>query len=167
MTSTRVRKERRGPTKLAYIEHVGPYDKIPFSEYIGRLYGWAKENHVRPGFYPLGVFQDSPDTNAPESLRSEIGIQVHGEARASNGILIKDFPEMEVASISHKGPSSKYAKTYRELSEWITHHGYEWAGPSMELYTRKPKLVRGETILFTKIMAPLRKATISRERKEN
>lgn len=167
MTSTRVKRERRGPIKLAYIEHVGPYDKIPFSEYLGRLYEWAKENHVRPGFYPLGMFQDSPDTTPQENLRSEIGIQVYGEARASNGILIKELPDMDVASISHKGPSGDYPQTYKELSDWITNHGYEWTGPSMELYTRKPKLVRGETILFTKIMAPLRKATISRDRREN
>jgi len=164
MTNTRVKREKRKSARLAYIEHVGVYDKIPFSEYIERLYEWAKENHVRPGFYPMGVFIDPPDAQHQEKLRSEIGIQIYGEAQSADGIMIKELPAMEVASISHKGPSTEYPKTYKDLGEWITRHGYEWAGPSIEIYTRKPKLVRGETILFTKIMAPLRKTTMAQKR---
>src|SRR3990172_6151826 len=60
MAKAKVKVEQRKPVKLAYIEHTGAYDDIPFETYIGRLYGWAKKAHVRPGFYPLGVFYDSP-----------------------------------------------------------------------------------------------------------
>lgn len=144
---------------LAYIEHVGAYDKIPFEDYIERLYGWAKENHVRPGFYPMGVFLDPPEIKPQEKLRSEIGIQIYNEAKPGKGILVRELSEMEVATISHKGPSAEYPKTYKDLNDWILEHGYEWAGPAIEIYTRKPKIVRGETILFTKIEAPVRKVT--------
>ncbi len=167
MTKTRVKREKRKSARLAYIEHVGVYDKIPFGEYIERLYGWEKKNHVRPGFYPMGIFLDPPDAKPQEKLRSEIGIQIYGEARSTDGILIKELPTMEVACISHKGPSAEHPKTYSDLSEWITRHGYEWAGPSIEIYTRKPKLVRGETILFTKIMAPLRETMMAQKRNES
>jgi effector-binding domain-containing protein len=115
----------------------------------------------------MGIFLDPPNANTQENLRSEIGIQIYGEARFTDGILIKELPAMEVASISHKGTSAEYPKTYKDLSEWITRHGYEWAGPSIEIYTRKPKLVRGETILFTKIMAPLRKTMMGQKRNES
>ncbi len=115
----------------------------------------------------MGIFFDPPDANPQENLRSEIGIQIYSEAQSADGILIKEPPTMDVASISHKGPSKEYPKTYRDLSEWITRRGYEWVGPLIEIYTRKPKLVRGETILFTKIMAPLRKIMMAQKRNES
>jgi effector-binding domain-containing protein len=163
---TRVRIEKKNAIKLAYIEHVGAYDKIPFNEYIPRLYGWAKENHVRPGFYPMGLFLDPLGCRPPEEIRSEIGIQVYGEARPEKGISIKELPPMEVATISHKGPSSEYPKTYENLSDWITQHGYEWSGPAIEIYTRRPKIVGEETILYAKIEAPVRKLSTPKQPEE-
>ena len=151
---TRVKMEKRKPTKFAYVEHVGPYDKIPFKEYIEKLYGWAKVNHIRPGFYPMGLFLDPPTST---TCRSEIGIQIYNQAKPEDGIMIKELPKASVATISHKGTSEEYPKTYRELNDWISTHGYKWAGPSIEIYTRKPKVVGGATILYAKIEAPVEK----------
>jgi effector-binding domain-containing protein len=36
-------------------------------------------------------------------------------------------------------------------------HGYEWVGPSFEVYSKKPTMEKGETILYAKVMAPVRK----------
>jgi effector-binding domain-containing protein len=163
---TRVRIEQKNPIKLAYIEHVGAYDKIPFDQYIPRLYAWAKENHVRPGFYPMGLFPNPMSCGPDEKIRSEIGIQVYGEAKPDKGISIKELPAMEVAAISHKGPSAEYPKTYENLTDWISQHGYEWSGPAIEIYTRKPKIVGGETILYTKIEAPVRKIPTPKQSEE-
>ena len=140
--------------RFAYVEHVGPYNKIPFKEYIEKLYGWAKEKHIRPGFYPMGLFLDPPTST---TCRSEIGIQIYNQAKPEDGIMIKELPKQNVATISHKGPSEEYPKTYQELNDWISTHGYQWAGPSIEIYTRKPKLVDGETFLYAKIEAPVEK----------
>jgi effector-binding domain-containing protein len=163
---TKVKVEKKDAVKLAYIEHVGAYDKIPFDKYVPRLYGWAKENHVRPGFYPMGIFPNPLSCGPAEKTRSEIGIQVYGEAKPDKGISIRELPAMEVATISHKGPSAEYPKTYENLSDWISQHGYEWSGPAIEIYTRKPKIVGGETILYTKIEAPVRKVPMPKQSKE-
>ena len=48
-------KERK-PCTLAYIEHFGPYDAIPFEKYFPQLYGYAKEEKVMSGFTPLGIY---------------------------------------------------------------------------------------------------------------
>jgi effector-binding domain-containing protein len=162
---SRVRIEKKNSIKLAYIEHVGAYDKIPFDEYIPRLYGWAKENHVRPGFYPIGIFPNPMNCGPDEKTRSEIGIQVYGEAKPDKGISIKELPAMDVAAISHKGPAAEYPKTYENLSDWIRQNGYEWSGPAIEIYTRKPKIVGEETILYTKIEAPVRKLSTAKQPK--
>ncbi len=155
MFTAQIKIEKKKPVKLAYIEHVGAYDSIPFEEYLERLFEWAKENRVRPGFYPMGLFFEPPCSAPPEKLRSQIGIQIYGEAKPGKGIQIKEMPEMDVATISHRGPSSDYPVTYENLSDWIDGHGYERSGPPMEIYTRKPKVVGGATIFYTRIEAPV------------
>ncbi|HKZ64522.1 MAG TPA: GyrI-like domain-containing protein [Thermoplasmata archaeon] len=152
-----IKVERRKPVKLAYIEHVGGYDEIPFQTYVERLYGWAKKARVRPGFYPLGVFYDSPDQTPPEECRSEIGIPITGKAAPEGDVRIREMPAMDVAALSFKGPSGEYRDAYRELSSWVSENGYEWAGPSIEAYTKKPERVRGKTVMYAKIMAPVRR----------
>ncbi len=56
----KIKLEKTKPMKLAYIEHVGDYGEILFNDYISRLYAWAKENKVRPGFTSIGIYLDNP-----------------------------------------------------------------------------------------------------------
>lgn len=158
----RVKLEETKPVRLAYVEHMGSYDKIPFPQYMEKLYGWAKEKHIRPGLFSIGLYYDS-DRIASEKRRSEIGIPIYGEAEPEGDIKVKDLPAMQVATISHKAPSSEYPKTYETLSRWIVENGYEWAGPSIETYTRRPRTIGGRTIVYAKVKAPIRKKQPTRE----
>jgi AraC family transcriptional regulator len=156
-TTAKVKIEHRKPLTLAYIEHRGDYGRIPFDEYIGRLYAWTKERRVRPGMQAMGIFYDSPERTPPAQCRCEIGIPVYGDVKPEGDVRVKAMPAMDVATISHRGPSREYSATYRALSEWIALHGYEWVGPSFEVYSKKPTIEKGETILYAKVMAPVRK----------
>jgi AraC family transcriptional regulator len=149
--------EHRKATDIAYIEHTGPYDKIPWEEYIERLYGWAKEQKVMPGFYPLGIYLDDPKETPSEKCRSEIAITYKGSGNPHNKVEVKKMESMEVATISHKGPGAEFKKTYAQLMEWIVKKGYTVSGPSIEVYTKKPEVVDGITILYAKIMMPVKK----------
>jgi len=149
--------EARKASDLAYIEHVGPYDKVPWEEYMHRLYGWAKENKIMPGFYPMGIYYSDAKHTPPEKLRCDIAITFKGKAKEGVGIKIKKLPAMKVASISHKGPGSEYMNTYAKLMEFVGKKGYEVSGPPMEIYSKKPEVVGGETILFAKVMMPVKK----------
>jgi AraC family transcriptional regulator len=146
----------RKPCRLAYVEHVGGYGKIPFDQYFAQLYGWAKEQRVRPGM-PLGIYFDNPAEAPPEKCRSEIGIPFTGEGKAAQNIKVKEMPAMTVAVFKHKAPASQYQESYRKLSEWITQNGYEQTGPPIEIYTKKPKIVGNETIIYAHIQFPIRK----------
>jgi AraC family transcriptional regulator len=148
------------PQKLAYIEHTGDYSSIPYDNYYEKLYSWAKEKKVRPGFKALGIFHDNPDKTPPEQCRSEICIPIVGEAESDEEIKVKELPTMEVAQIKHKGSSKEYKNTYQNLNEWITQNGYEWAGPSMEVYSKKPITKGEETIISATIQAPIKKKGI-------
>ncbi len=149
--------EKRKTANLAFIEHQGPYDNVPWEDYIKRLYSWAKEQRVMPGFYPMAIYHDDPQNCAPEKCRSEIGITFKGRAKEQASIRIRRLPAMNVATISHKGPGSKFKNTYAELSEWIEKKGYKISGSPLEVYSKKPKIVNGVTILFAKIMIPVTK----------
>ncbi len=153
----KIKLEKRKPVTIAYLGHKGAYSSIPFDEYIGRLYGWAKERRIRPGFYPMAVYYDDPDTTPPEMCRTDIAIPVAGEPKGDDEIKVRKIPAMTVATISHKGPSEEYKQTYDALSKWVSENGFEWDGPPMEIYTKKPKVVDGKTIFRAKILAPVRK----------
>ena len=149
--------EIRKAAELAYIEHVGPYDKLPWEDYMKRLYGWAKEQNVMPGFYPMAIWYDDPDKAPPESCRSDVAITFKGKAKQSSGVKTRKMPAMKVAAISHKGSASEFKNTYAKLGEWITKKGYKASGPSIEVYSKKPKILDGVKIFYAKVMMPVKK----------
>jgi AraC family transcriptional regulator len=151
------RAEARKAVNLAYVEHQGPYDQVPWEEYIKRLYGWAKNQKAMPGFYPMAIYHNDPDVTSPEQCRSEIGITFKGKAREQAGVKIRKIPAMKVATISHKGSGSEYKATYAKLAEWIAQKGYKVSGPPIEIYSKKPQVVDGVTILTAKVMMPIKK----------
>ncbi len=156
----KIKIEKTKPMKIAYIEHVGAYSEVPFDKYIPRLFEWVKGKKVRPGFKSLTLCYDNPERTPPEKCRSEIAISIKGTATPDEEVKIKNLPSMEVAVIKHEGPASEYGDTYRKLSQWIEDNGYEWANepvPAWEEYTKKPKIVNGETILYAKVKVPIKK----------
>jgi AraC family transcriptional regulator len=145
------------PQKLAYIEHTGSYSEIPYDKYYDTLYSWAKEKKVRPGMKALGIFHDDPHKIPPEQCKSEICIPIFGKADSDEEVKVKELPSMEVAQIKHKGSSEEYKNTYKTLDDWIEQNGYEWAGPSMEIYTKKPKVAGEKIIIYANVQAPIKK----------
>lgn len=143
--------------KLAYIEHMGPYDKVPYDEYVPRLYAWAKEKKVRPGFKNINVFHDDPQKIDPLKCRCWIGIPISGNASSDGKIKIEKIPEMQVATMKFKGPNTQYQKAYRAIGKWIDENGYDWDGPSYEVCSKKPKIVDGQMVLSTTIHVPIKK----------
>jgi len=149
--------ESRKAANLAYIEHQGPYNNVPWDDYIKRLYGWAKEQKVMPGFYPMAIYYDDPEKSPPEKCRSDIAITFKGRAKEQSGVKIRKMPAMKVATISHKGPGSEFKKTYTKLHDWIRKKGYDMSGPPIEIYSKKPAVLGGVTILYAKVMMPVNK----------
>ena len=152
-----IKLESRKPMTIAYIEHVGSYGNIPFDKYFGQLYGWAKENKVMPGFHPIGIYHNSPRKTPQEECKASIAIPIYGKGKPSGNIKIKKLPAMKVASYSHKGPSSEYQNSYDKLESWIKENGYALADCPIEVYSKKPEVVKGEMILYAKIMIPVKK----------
>ncbi len=149
--------ESRKAANLAYIEHRGAYDMVPWEDYIKQLYGWAKEQKAMPGFYPMAIYHDNVEQTPSEMLRSEIGITFKGRAKEQGNVKIRKLAAMKVAAISHKGPGSEFKNTYAKLAEWIEKKGYRSSGPPIEIYSKKPQIVDGVAILTAKVMMPISK----------
>jgi DNA gyrase inhibitor len=151
------RLETRKATNVAYIEHKGPYDRVPWEDYIERLYGWAKEQKVMPGFYPMAIYHDDPEKTSPEECRSDIAITFKGRAKEQTGVKVRRMSAVKVVTISHKGPGTEFRSTYAKLGEWIEKNGYRISGPPIEVYSKKPEVVGGVTVLYGKVMMPVTK----------
>ena len=150
--------EKRKAVTIAYVEYVGSYRNIPFDEVIPRLYGWVKtQKKVMPGFYPLCIYHSDPKSTPPEKCVTDIGITVKGAVKPEGDIKIRDLPDMTVATLSHKGPASEYQNSYDTLAKFVMDKGLVMSGPPMEIYSKKPKMVDGEMILYAKILFPVMK----------
>ena len=153
----KIKIKKINPMKLAYIEHIGEYSKVPYDKYVPRLYEWAKENKVRPGFKNINVFHDDPEEKTPSKCKTWVGIPIKGNAESGKEVKIEEISEMEVASLKFKGPTSEYKKAYGTIKEWMDENGYDWKGPSFEVCSKKPKIVNGELFLYTTIQVPIKK----------
>ena len=145
------------PIKLAYIEYIGKYSEVPYDKYVPRLYAWAKEHNVRPGFKNINVFHDDPQEKNPSECKCWIGIPIKGNAISDDEVNIKELLEMEVVTMKFKGPGSAYKEAYEKINKWMDEHDYDWNGPSFEICAKKPKIVNGEMILSTTIQVPIKK----------
>jgi len=152
-----VKLKKSKACKVAYIQHVGAYDKVPYGDYYDKLFRWAKQKNLRPAGPPMAIFLDKPEETTPEKCRCEVLIPIEGEAKPEREIRIREIPSTDVASITHRGPTKEYPKTYEKLSKWIDENSYVSAGPTMEIYLSKPKVVRGETVVFTNIQVPIKR----------
>ncbi len=144
--------EDRKEAQIAYIEHRGPYDDIPWGDHMGELFAWAKENGVKPGYCPMGIYLDDPQRVPREQCRSEIAITFRGPGKASGGVKTRTLPAMKVATLSFKGTGSELGSAHMVLSEFIQVQGHRALGPMIEIYTRTPEIVDGKIILYSKIM---------------
>ena len=153
----KIKIQKLKPIKKAYIEHIGKYDEVPYDKYVPRLYEWAKENKVRPGFKNINVFHDDPQEKNPSECKSWIGIPIKGNTKSDDEVKIQEMQEMEVATMKFKGPGSEYKNAYQKINDWMNENGFEWAGPSLEVCSKKPKMVNGEMILSTTIHVPIKK----------
>jgi len=153
----KIKVKMRGATDIAYIEARGPYGKIPYGELYGRLFGWAKEAGARPGFTTFAIYATCPKETSEADLVTKVGIPLYKASEPKGDVKVGQLPEMEVAVKKHQGPAEEYDKSYSELNKWIADNGYQISGPAMEIFTKKPKVKDGKTIIYSEIQFPVAK----------
>ena len=155
MAKVKIKKRKAG--NIAYIEHKGAYHEIPYDKYYEKLYSWAKENKARPGFKQFAIYPNNPNETPEKELLTQIAISIGKMAEPKGDIKVKTLPETEVAVIKHNAPAEEYNNTYAELLKWVEENDYEVSDNPIEMYTKKPKVKQGKTIIYSEIQFPVEK----------
>jgi effector-binding domain-containing protein len=151
----KVKTRRGGP--YAFIEAKGPYDKIPFDEYFGKLMTFAKESKAGMRWGMFVIYANDPHVTPPADLVSKVAIPIGKAVPASGDIKVDTLPDMDVAIKVHDAPAEDYQKSYTELQKWVDENGYLITGAPLEVYTGKPKVKNGKTIIYSQIQFPVKK----------
>lgn len=149
--------EKRKPTVIAYLEHEGSYNRIPYEEYHDKLTSWVKEKGLKPKGKMLAIYHDDPDETPAIDQRADVGIPIPKEVDSDKKVKVKKLPAMKVVEMKHKGPRADYEKTYSRLRKWIKKHKYKEVGDPIEIYAGKPKISKGKMKIKSKIQIPVEK----------
>ncbi len=153
----KVKVSSRKQSTVVYIEHRGPYDTVPWKPSIEKLYAFAKEHRLRPGFRPMAIYPDDPRTTDPAACRTRVAVPVRGTARGEGDVQVGELPASTVVTSPFEGTSADYDHAFRELAEWVRANGFEPAGAPVEVYTKRPEAVGGQTRIHSRLELPVRK----------
>ena len=149
-----VRVETVAARQVAFMRHVGPYDKV--GDTWGRLYAWAG----RRGFFPprtrfFAVVHDDPEITPPERLRYDACFDVDARFQPQGEVGVQELAG-EYAVTVHQGPYDTLGETYARLcGEWAPAQGRELrSAPAWEVYLNDPRRTKPE-LLRTEIHIPL------------
>lgn len=153
----KIKVKRRAGGPFAFIEATGPYDKIPFDQHFGRLMAFARESKAGMRWGMFVIYANDPHKTPPEQLVSKVAVTIGKAVPGSGDIKVDALPDMDVAVKVHDAPAEEYQKSYTELEKWVSDNGYEITGAPLEVYTGKPKVKDGKTIIYSEIQFPVRK----------
>lgn len=141
--------------KLAYVEHVGPYQEVEVAWM--KLASWAGEHGLfteRTKSY--GIYYDDPMKTPAEQLRSEACITIDKEVPTVGDVKIKEVKSGRYAVTTHLGPYDKLSESWAELAKWLQESNEECAGgPGFEQYLNDPHATNPEH-LVTLLLLPIK-----------
>lgn len=135
MSNTKVQLMTVSPLLVAYSRI-----SIPTNDQAGALLGEAYESLMREihsrGRQSAGscmaVWYSPPDSFTDEVVEAAVPIASPDDIEDSEKVQI--LPEVEVASITHRGPFEEFIDGHRILTSWMEEEGYILAGPYREIY---------------------------------
>ena len=154
----KMKVKKRSATAIAFIDARGAYDKIPYEEMYKKLFAWAKESGAKPGFSTLNIYDNNPNETPEAELATRVAIPLYKAGEPKGEIKVGHLSEMDVAAKKFEGPADGYSAAYAELGKWIADNGYQITGPPMEVFTKKPKVKDGKTIIYSEIQFPVKRA---------
>jgi AraC family transcriptional regulator len=127
-------------TRLAVIDHVGPY--ILIGKAFDKLYATlGSRNLITGGMRSIAIFHDDPTVVAEAALRSQAGIAIDGAFPVEAPLERAEIPQGPCAVLKHKGPYSDMKAAYDWFfGDWLPQSGREPAdAPVFEEYLNNPR----------------------------
>ncbi len=125
------------PQPVVYMEKVGDYSLYPLA--LEELMAQLGELDIDVTGEPRGIYHDSPEEVPLEELRWEVAVPVDKEPLLPPGLLYKELPGGEAATMIFKGEfTEENFPDYMALFSWPFKQGRSIAGPMVEVYYMDP-----------------------------
>ena len=101
-----VRIERRDPTHVACVRHVGPYDEVAGAWKTLMKWGWSKVMFRKAETF--GLCWDDPDVTPPEQVRYDACMTVARDTKTGKGVELREMAggTFAVALLCRRGHTS-------------------------------------------------------------
>jgi AraC family transcriptional regulator len=160
--SMKVKIERLDPIRVAFMRHVGPYDKVgptwdKLMTYLGKE-GWLGGN-----LRCIGLCHDDPEVTPADKIRYDACVEISEAFEPIGEIGVQVIAGGDYAVTTHFGSYNKLGDTYaRLLGQWVPRSGRELrSAPCFEVYLNDPGSTRPADLL-TDIYAPLARSPARR-----
>ena len=161
-TSKQVRVEHVRPIILAFVRHVGPYDRLldedsPMSVLWEELFVWGNANGlINADSLLIGIPQDDPSVTAPEKQRFDVCVQIPEFRHPSGHIGYQTIAAGTFGVGRHFGSFENLADTYMHVYDSLISTGTYSLCPQtpFEVYSYSP--VKGDIRFhFTDVYMPI------------
>ncbi|GAA5049116.1 DNA-binding transcriptional MerR regulator [Thermocatellispora tengchongensis] len=120
---------------------VGGWEPREIGEVIVPLFEQVYQRLERAGLQPgrgpmLACYQPEPDGVGVHAAVPAPGIAATQAAAA--GLEAADLPEVDAATLVHRGPMEHAGAAWQEIAHWLEAHGRRFAGPAREVYLECP-----------------------------
>ncbi|HSL30070.1 MAG TPA: helix-turn-helix domain-containing protein [Anaerolineales bacterium] len=124
-TSSQVRLEQVRPIIVAFVRHVGPYDRLldpgsPMSLLWQELFDWGNANRlINADSLLIGIPQDDPSITPPEKQRFDVCVQIPEFRNPSGHIGCQTIAAGTFGVGRHYGPFDDLADTYMHVYDTL------------------------------------------------
>ncbi|HVZ93180.1 MAG TPA: GyrI-like domain-containing protein, partial [Phycisphaerales bacterium] len=145
------------PMWLAFIRHVGPYERVPIGLW-DELIAWGRQRGIPEPYVPLGIAHDAPGITKPEQLRFDAAIRVPHAFRSDKLVGSQRLPGGTFAFTTSVGPLTSLPGAYHEIFARLhAERTIECLGvPCLEFY-RVNRIATDLAIVHTEIAIPVRR----------
>lgn len=153
--SMEVRIEKLEPQHVAFVRHVGPYEKAGVAwETLCRQLGPA--GLLGPQTHLIGLNHDDPEVTPPQKLRYDACVPVAEDFVTAGEVGVQIIEGGSYAITTHKGPYSELKHTYATIcGQWLPRHDKRFRdAPCFEVYLNDPQRTPAAELL-TDVCIPI------------
>lgn len=158
------RIERLPRLRVAFIRHVGPYDRVPLV--FGRLSDWVRERQEEhTDLMLIGLPHDNPYLTPPDKLRFDCCVMIGTAIKPEGDVGVREVGGDQYATTTHYGSFDRLAETYSWLgSQFIPSAGMKLRrSPAVEIYLNDPETTLPDQLL-TDILLPVERISAGAKR---
>lgn len=172
-TSVQVRVEHVRPIIVAFVRHVGPYDKLlekdsPMSLLWDELFHWGNENKlINADSLLIGLPQDDPSITPPEKQRFDVCVQVTEFRNPSGHIGCQTISAGSFGVGRHYGSFDNLAETYMHVYDSLVTTGKYRLRHQIPFEVYSYSNVKDDIrIHFTDVYLPIEPTDLKKQAKE-